>query len=223
MSTTRRIINATNNKQQKDLDRQRLVHSTEPDYFDDEETPLEKHIQYFGGDRKDITFSSIKEKNMQLGDGVFTATVNATLVAGGAGAKINGCPFSMFNAKRAVGILNHPMSSGIFNLDGTINENRWNYLLTYAQKRLGKADIITEKRFYDFLNSCRQLETRRDSFKVGLLASNAEWEAFFNKFAFVNNAGVRYVTVPRLRKFFEDSQQVGMEVESEISTRKRLG
>ncbi|HHT0593261.1 TPA: hypothetical protein ACTXXA_002032 [Legionella anisa] len=179
-------------------------------------TPLEKHIKYFGGNQPEgISYTSISQQNERLGDGWLAARSNAAIVMAAAGSKISGCPFSMFKAKQAVGVLNHPQSTRIYNLDGTINEERWMELLDYAEENEETKELlITEDNFYQFLDACRKKETRPDTFGIALKASNGEWSAFFDKFADTNTEGKRFVSIARLRKFYEDSHEVGEEVEN---------
>ncbi|MCE0722874.1 MULTISPECIES: caleosin family protein [Legionella] len=182
-------------------------------------TPLEKHMKYFGGNQPEgISYTSISQQNERLGDSWLAARSNAAIVSAAGGMKVSGCPFSIFKAKHAVGVLNHPQSTRIYNLDGTINEERWSELLDYAEENEETNKlVITEASFYQFLDACRQQETRSDTFGIGLKASNGEWSAFFDKFADTNAEGVRFVSIERLRKFYEDSHEVGEEVENRVS------
>src|SRR5207248_316614 len=112
----------------------------------------------------------------------------------------------------------HPMSTGIYNLDGTVNYDRFEEMKPFTQKHNGK-EIITESNFYLFLNDCRQKETREDKLGLALLASNGEWSAFWDDIGFFNGKTdnqEKYITVNRLRKFFEDSQQVGKKIENQV-------
>lgn len=178
-----------------------------------DETPLAKHIRFFGGNCPEgVSFSSVSRQNHNTGDNWLAATTNAALVMGAAGFKVKGCPFSMFKPEEAVGVLNHPYSSGVFNLDGTINEEKWQMLLQYAEKNESEEDIISESNLNDFLTRCRAQEKRPDPLRLGLAASKGEWSTFFKKFGLSNSQGERFVTIQRLRDFYEDSQRVGEEI-----------
>lgn len=176
-------------------------------------TPLEKHIRFFGGGLE-ITRSSVKKRNKSLGDGWVEANANAAIVSGLGGATIHGCPFAMFYADEAVGTLNHTHHTGIYNFDGTINEEVWNELCTYAQPEndndKGSTLIIKESVFYQFLTERRRKENATDY--SGKIKSDGEWEKYWRKFG-VNMTDDRYVTLSNLRIFFEDSAKVGEEVE----------
>lgn len=201
------------------MDTRKILRSMKdnPDNTQYEKNPLEEHIRYFGGGSA-VSFNSIKTQNQKLGDDLRSATVNAVKVSGFGGLKIKGCPFSTFKPKEAVGMLNHPKSTGIYNLDGTINEERWEKLLTYAENDDNGKLVIKKANFYQFLATCRAQDKRPDFFDFGLTASNAEWDAFFNKFADEVNYE-RVVPIERLRQFYEDSAVVGQEVEQHLTHR----
>lgn len=179
-------------------------------------THLENHIRYFGGG-DEITVDSIARKNRELGENPVKAYANAVLVSGGAGLGIKGCPFKMFKPKEAIGVLHHSHHTGIFKNDGWIDEALWNKLsrnCSQAKPNDESVIIVTEKTFYEFLKDCRALENSRDL--SGKLASNAEWENYWNKFGEKGPDG-RYVKVADLRIFFEDSAKVGEEVERRVN------
>lgn len=141
----------------------------------------------------------------------------ALTVAVGAGMRVSGCPCSQFSPEQAVGRLNHPKSTGIYNLNGSINEEKWSALLHYTETNdLGDV-IITESQLYKFLDSCRKEDKRADFFGLAEQASNAEWAAYMQIFTEKNSQGIRFVKIKFLREFFEDSQTVGQEVEGSIS------
>lgn len=181
-----------------------------------ERSALEKHIRYFGGPHG-VSYSSMVTQNEKIGLSWWEARQTAAVVSAGAGAKVSGCPFAMFKPKQAVGVLNHPQSTGIYNLDGSINEERWEELLPYASQNDSNESIITEHNLYQFLEDCRKKDPRPDPLGLAKVASNGEWETFLRVFATRDQQGVRFVPIKRLRDFFEDSQIPGKEVEESIS------
>src|SRR5260221_659432 len=92
------------------------------------------------------------------------AKSTALRVSFGAGIIIKHCPFRQFTAKDAVGKLNHSHHTGIYNLDGTINEEVWNELCKYAAVDEKGTKVLTKLRFYEFLNARRQQENSSDLF-----------------------------------------------------------
>lgn len=188
---------------------------------DDKRTPLEKHIDYCGGVKNGayISYTSMTERNKSIGDSDFTAKATAAKVSFGAGAIINRCPFTQFTAKNAVGKLNHSDHTGIYNLDGTINESVWNALCKYATIDASGTKILTKSRFDEFLKARREEEKSSSSW-FGRNASDGEWASYWEKFATDTLRDGKYVTLQQFRDFFEDTSKPGYEVEQCVKKRK---
>lgn len=172
---------------------------------------LEKHISYFAGWEGFITRDTIQANLIKLGFGHTLAHDIADKASYFGGLLIHGCPYATFTAKEGVGVLNHPRDTSIFGTDGKINEERWQKLLTYSEMD-GGMQIITEKRFYEFLKWSRDNDTRPDPTGTAEIFSNAEWHDFFN---FVTDHWKksgddheRSVTLHTLRKFYENTPAV---------------
>lgn len=188
---------------------------------EDKRTPLEKHIDYCGGVRDGdyISYTSMTERNKSIGDSDFTAKSTAAKVSFGAGAIINHCPFTQFTAKNAVGKLNHSDHTGIYNLDGTINENVWDALCKYVTVDANGTKILTKSRFDEFLNARREAEKSSSSW-FGKNASDGEWASYWQKFSTESPLDGKYVTLQQFRDFFEDTSKPGHEVEQRVKNRK---
>lgn len=190
---------------------------------DDKRTPLEKHIEYFGGAKtgSKITLNSMADRNKSLGDSTLAAKATATKVAIGAGAIIKHCPFKKFKPKDAVGKLNHSDHTGIFNRDGTINEEVWTELCGYSSRDDRGTQILTQSRFNDFLQSRRQQDIKNSSW-FGKKASDGEWDSYWKKFGSTSKSGGIgvYVTLQQFREFFEDSSKPGHEVEQRVKSQR---
>jgi hypothetical protein len=188
---------------------------------EDQRTPLEKHIDYCGGSKPGdyISYTSMTEMNERLGDSALVAKGTAAKVSAGAGMIIKHCPFRQFTAKDAVGKLNHSDHTGIFNLDGTINETVWKELCNYTTVDVYGTTILTKSRFDDFLNARRE-EEKSSSSCFGRTASNSEWSGYWEKFSRENSTVGKYVTLQELRDFFEDTSKPGYEVEQRVKNRK---
>ncbi len=186
---------------------------------EDNRTALEKHIDYFGGERigENISYESMVGRNKSIGDSNFTAKSTAARVSFGAGTIIGHCPFKQFKPVEAVGKLNHSHHTGIYHLDGTINETVWNELCQYATLDKTGTKIFTKTRFDEFLAARRKEENSWDLF--GLLASNGEWGSYWEKFSTKDESDVLYVTLKQLRDFFEDSSKPGFDVEQRVKNR----
>lgn len=188
----------------------------------DSRTPLEKHMDYLGGEwKKDggISRTSMAEKNQQLGDSWWAAQEKATIVSAGAGVKIKGCPFALFQPKEAVGVLNHTKHTGIFNIDGTINEEVWNQIKKYARDMSG-TPVLLKPDFDLFLAERRKQEN--SSSQIDEILSDGEWGNYWSKFSEKNDYGIPYVPLQKLRDFFEDSSIPGIEVEQKVSHKSSM-
>lgn len=181
------------------------------------ESPLENHIRFFGGEVPQISYSSMREQNMKIGLSPQRARMTAALVALKGGLETHWCPFFHFKPEEAVGKLNHPHSTHIYNKDGSINEERWGQLLKYTELNEFGEKIITESKLYEFLSFCRKNENRSDFLNLGKKASDGEWAAYMDCFTEKNDAGIRFVTIENLRNFYVDSSIPGHEVEGRIS------
>lgn len=188
----------------------------------DPRTPLEKHMDAEGGVNpgQPISFSTVYHQNRRLGDNPIKAATNALVVTGVSGYKVSGCPFSQFYSNQGVGRLNHPWHTGIYNNDGSINNEVWLQLSEYAvdtEFDEGSKLIITEQRFYLFLAARRQLETSKDSFAK--LASNGEWSGFWQKYGetMPGSLGIKYIPLDKMRLFYEDTRQLNEEVEHRVT------
>jgi len=191
------------------------VLSTEHKY-EDKRTPLEKHIDYFGGANAGdyISYTSMADRNKGIGDSDFIAKATAAKVSFGAGAIIKYCPFRQFTAREAVGKLNHSHHTGIYNLDGTINEEAWSELCKYATVDASGMQILTKLKFDAFINARRQQENSWDLF--GKFASDGEWGSYWEKFSSQDAIHGKYVTLQQFRDFFEDAAKPGLEVEQRV-------
>lgn len=206
MSTTRELNQALTNSEHKS---------------EDKRTPLEKHIDYFGGSKIGdyISYTSMTDRNKSIGDSDFAAKATAAKVCFGAGMIIKHCPFRQFTAKEAVGKLNHSDHTGIYNLDGTINENVWNELCKFVTVDEKGAKILTKSQFDEFLKARRE-EEKSSSSCFGRNASNGEWASYWEKFSTETPHHGKYVTLQQLRDFFEDTTNPGHEVEQRVKNHK---
>lgn len=191
-----------------------IVNATQP-------SPLEKHVGFFStrppaGIEPEVTYQSMLDQLIALGQPEKEAASVANTVSFFGAAKITGCPYHAFKAKDAVGTLNHPRDTGIYNQDGSLNEERWDKLCTYSEEVNG-VRIISETKMYEFIKWARDNDPRWDLFWIGAKASDGEWSTFFDlctNFRKPNgpNTSERCVTLQRLRSFFEDSAIVFNEV-----------
>lgn len=183
--------------------------------FSEEPTALEKHMAYFADKYAELRLESMQEKLMKMGFSQEIAYQIADKVSYFGGLVTKGCPYAAFTAKEGVGKLNHARNTGIYNLDGTINETRWQKLLSYSEVDSGKA-IITEKKFYEFLKWCRDNDPRPDVTGGAKRASDEEWQAFFmvatDHWKKLENDYERSMTLATLRKFYENTPVIFDEV-----------
>lgn len=179
--------------------------------------PLVKHVDYMGGKRSDqegISYSSMTTQNEKMGDDWFTARSTAARVSAGVGIKMHGCPFASFEPDEVVGVLNHSHHTGVYNVDGTINEKLLNQLCAYSEKNKDGVEVLTEKRFYEFLTACRKQENSTDW--LGEMASNNEWSGYWDRFSQKDENGNRCVKVEQIVDFYVDSAKPGQEVEERV-------
>lgn len=172
------------------------------------ESALERHIGFFSHNGN-VNYDSIKDKLTQIGDP--NAQTKANAISFMAGIKVKRCPYAMFTAAEGIGTLNHPRDTGIYNPDGSLNEARWEILCSYAENDQG-VDIITEKRFYEFLQWSRDHDERWDIGGLGKTFSNGEWQDFFtfckDYWKKTETGSEAAVTIKTLRMFFEDSAEI---------------
>lgn len=172
-----------------------------------DKSPLEKHIGFFSDKNGDVTYDSMLDKLTQIGDK--NAETKANVISFMGGIKVKGCPYSMFKPAEAVGKLNHPQNTGIYQADGFINEARWQKLCEWSEIDKG-INIITQKNFYSFLGWARSQDDSWDF--LAKTFSNGEWKDFFTActdYWKETEVGMeRAVTIDTLRKFFEDTPQV---------------
>lgn len=123
---------------------------------DSQPSALERHIDFFKGNDGKVSYDSMKEKLLNLGESEEEAASTANAVSLLAGVKISGCPYHHFFAKDAVGTLNHPRDTGIFNMDGSINEARWQKLCDDYSVEHNGTPIITESKMREFVKWCQR-------------------------------------------------------------------
>lgn len=172
-------------------------------------SPLERHIGFFSGEDGNVSYDSMLNTLSQMGDP--HAKVKANAISFMAGIKTKGCPYSMFQPVEAVGTLNHPRDTGIYQTDGFINEDRWQKLCEWSEIDKG-VNIITEKNFYTFLEFIRNNDDRWDLGGLGKIFSDGEWKDFFmfctDYWKETNTGKERAVTLETLRTFFENTPEV---------------
>ena len=181
----------------------------------EEPVALEKHMAYFADKYAQLNRASMQEKLMKMGLGQDFAYAIADMVSYVGGILVKGCPYAEFTGKEAVGKLNHARDTGIFNLDGSINEERWQKLRTYAEMDGGQ-EIMTEKRFYEYLQWSRDIDARPDETGDAKKSSDDEWGLFFmlvtDHWKKSENDYERSVKLATLRKFYDDTPAVFDEV-----------
>lgn len=180
---------------------------------DDNTSPLDKHIRFMGGATKandDITFTSTAQQNEFLGDSSTTAHLKAGVVVGGAMLKTGrmlSCPWATtFKPAELSDALRHIYSTGIYKADGTIDEKVWKQLLTFQQNR-SEITCLTKTDFYVFLAMRRHKDDEKMYSLTGELASDREWEGFWEKYGLPLGDKEQYVEIANLRLFFEDSKK----------------
>lgn len=150
-------------------------------------TPLEIHINYFAGKDERLSLTSMTENLIKLDKdqsyfNQFLEFIRAAIVSLKGGVQINKCPFSTFSAKQAVGVLNHTQHTGIYNADGSFNQNRWNTLINYYTEINDRHErFITKNKLFNFLEGCRKIDNQSDLLGLATRASNGEWNTLFDK------------------------------------------
>lgn len=190
----------------------------------DDTTPLQNHIAYFGGvapkeEKKEekISWNTTRKQHEKLGSSKLASGGLAFMDMLFNGSVVGGCPFRKFYASDAVAKLYYPKGTGIFTKDGSINEERWNELKEYSELYDGKI-IITKSQFDNFLNDCREADQESDPLGVYKAINNAEWVLFWDKFYNgKSESGEKYISLNRLRKFYENSQVVGEKYEHKLA------
>ena len=175
---------------------------------------LEKHIAYFSKNGY-ISYDSMRAKLIALHETPEDASHTANVVSFVGGLKIKYCPYRQFQPKEAVGVLNHARDTHIFKNDGSIDEKEWTKLCTYSEEHDG-IKIITEKKFYEFLQFCRVNDDRYDPIHLAEKASDGEWRDFF-KFCTDHWKGSGpeaepCVTLKTLRTFYDNTPEIFDEV-----------
>jgi hypothetical protein len=187
--------------------------------FASEPSALEKHIKYFSDQTALVSKESIYNALVDLHFKAEYASIVADKVSYFSGLLIKGCPYATFTAKEGVGPLNHARDTGIYNLDGSINEDRWQKLKTYSETDDG-IEIITEAKFYEFLKWCRDNDTRPDESGLAQKFSDGEWKDFFthasDHWKKSDNDYERSITLQTLRTFYDDSTIIFDRVKKEI-------
>lgn len=172
------------------------------------ESALQRHISFFSSEGN-VGYDSMLVKLSQLGDP--DAEYKANAISFMAGLKVKGCPYSLFQPVEGVGKLNHARDTGIYQMDGSINEVRWEKLCTWAETD-NEVVIITENKFYEFLQWARDNDDRWDIGGLGKKFSDGEWKDFFSfctDYWKKSDTGMEAcVTLKTLRTFFDDSPEI---------------
>lgn len=178
--------------------------------LEDMRTPLEKHVQVFTDSEGDLTYDSIKDGMQSVGMSEDDAKKAANFISGIGATKLGGCPYSGIPASSVTKFV-HPRDTGIYNADGTINEEMWSELTKLSEKVNG-VEVITESSLLAFSKSRQDQDSRWDWLWLGQKAATGEWRDFFNlltdSYKGTGENAERCVTKAGLRQFYEDSSKI---------------
>jgi hypothetical protein len=176
------------------------------------QTPLEKHVGFFADASGQVTFTSIRDAQRSVGDGLLVASGKAAAVMAVGSKIVKGCRFAAFTPMEGVKLI-HPCDSRVFTADGGINEVAWEQLVKATVGGSG-GNFIRQDSLMKYMEICREIDASNTDVKFWTKLSKGEWDDLFAK---CTNHWDKTpedrnyqpcITVALLREFFEDTPAV---------------
>lgn len=178
-------------------------------------TPLQRHVNYFKDKRGKIYESRIRNKLITLGIGKARASKAARMIHKVLAFRIYKCPFKSLKLESIHrGI--HPMDSGVYNKDGSINEAAWEQIKSWDKNG---SRCLNLNEIDQMLDNNETRDKYRGGNKIWALGGRGEWhmmvELFGDSKEYVDGKWIDGISFKRLRQFLESSDTLFLAKEAE--------
>ena len=179
--------------------------------------PLQRHVKFFREGEDSITKASIAEKLMALGLEQKRAETSGKAIQGVLAQHIYKCPFhhlAVSTIHRGV----HPMDSGVYHKDGTINEEAWEQIKSWDDSKSG---ALNKRELDRMLKNNEERDKYRGGNKIWARGGRGEWELLLELFADaeeeVGGEKLPAISFGRLRDFLTKGDELFAELEKALA------
>ncbi len=184
-------------------------------------TALANHAKFFSDGTGKFTAESMEQGMRRLGGQSAESARSVSLITMNSASR-KGCPYAGFFGgghftSSDLPKLIHPEDTGIFTKSGEFNPEAFNQLKKYAteDKQSGQQILSREQ-----LRQFKQTDSHQERWSeagcftkmMSGFASDGEFDLLYDSLADVERNGTKYISIPRLERFYTDGESLFDEV-----------